>query len=257
MKAILIEISWSRSNLIKEFREITEIAAIQLDVIDGMTVSEGTFHSYIRPTYHLWKKNKTGDSLYSDWWLAPTFPQVMENFSEWNHPISEQPWIIWNNDLLNVWKMNSERHNYPPLWPKGVIHLHEEIKKRNLPFFYESSSKSAKTPNNNTAEEKVMSLSQLISRKVLLQDLPVKTFVVPTEPKSKSQDPSVRRLIKLLERDETTIEEITDWSGLSFTQVKSILLLNRPLNRFQKERLNQAWTMWESVQELKGKWGKL
>ncbi|MFA9557489.1 hypothetical protein ACERII_09305 [Evansella sp. AB-rgal1] len=245
MNAIMVEISWSSNKGKGHFREMTEIAACQLQSVDGIVVEGGTFHSFIRPVFQKWKKSRVSHPNYSDWWLAPTYSDVMVKFDEWYGSVGNVPWIVWNRYLFSVWEENRNKFQNYSVLPTQVISMEKELKGRNIPY---------KKSEQLQAKNKLKHLTNLLFT-LPLEELKPEEFHLPKkEDEHYKQNGSIKNLSGLLEQNTITLSDIKEWSHLSEKHLVDIFFRKQKVNSFQLQRLQEAWTMWQTLQELQESW---
>ncbi|MDQ0258033.1 putative CopG family antitoxin [Evansella vedderi] len=254
MKAILVEINSMKENK-RDFSEMIEIAAIQMSVIDGMTIRGGTFHSYIRPVFLHWKLKRATHSQYSHWWLAPTFTQVMNDFQKWSDSIGNCPWLVWDEKVFSIWGRNALKHNYKIAWPSEVIYLKKEMLNRNILFSGRTSTSSFS--KEGYTKNRINLFSEFLTNSLPLTNFKVYSFQAPIVPLVailEQRESIVEKLDKLVNKKKVTLEEIAEWSSLSNYHVEEIFKKQRRLNKFERERLLEAWTMWETLNDFDQSW---
>ncbi|MBU9711152.1 hypothetical protein [Evansella tamaricis] len=266
MKAILVEIGSSRGTGKESFKEMTELAAVQLHLVDGIIVTGGTFHSFIRPVFQHWKKKRANHPNYPNWWLAQPFPKVMEKFNHWHAQLGEIPWIVWNHESINIFQENSKRHEFPVEWGSEIIFLKHELEKRSIPFPTRHTSSGTKSFGNKEsytaiAADRAKRFSQLVSRKLLIHDLdfiPFSNVLLELdhlkEAKKVKREKVIINLQKIIENGKLSLEEVAEWSRLSTAEVTEILQSDAPLTPFERERMNNAWITWKEVESLRDQW---
>ncbi|MDG5786341.1 hypothetical protein QA612_02480 [Evansella sp. AB-P1] len=260
MKAILMEINWTKEKGFNNFCEMTEIAAIQLQVVDGILIEGGSFHSFIRPVFSPWKKENHPN--YSDWWLASTFPSVMRKFTQWYESLGDIPWIVWNDYLFTILVMNMERHNYFFHGAKRTVFLQNELKKRKRPYHFQevvlNQIKDKEKSGQEVeilASEKIAILRKMVVNTMNLNELTMESFTFKSNMRRKMngrhhKDLVITKLIGLLKDGDITIDDIAEWSRLSKDRVVQILSSNTIINDYYRKQLNEAWTMWITIEEM-------
>lgn len=255
MRAILVHIGWV-TNPKTAFCEMTEIAAMELQAIDEIIVCGGTFHSYIRPIFQHWKLKKANHNQYTNWWLAPTYTQVMNDFSRWMDGKKTLPWIVWSNKTFSVWQSNSVKHEYQIRFPKMAMYLQKEFQERGVHYSVTLSYLSEKDKEAYT-KKVVREFGQLLSSSVpftKLELMPLHVPVVSLQKKDVQKDRIVNQLLKLVQENKVTLDEISEWSRLTKAHIDRIFKDGKKINKFERERLREAWTMWETVMDFREDW---
>ncbi|WP_096188146.1 3'-5' exonuclease family protein [Evansella halocellulosilytica] len=243
MRGIVIEIDWLNLNKGQtSFYEMTEIAVKQIEVVDGLLIDGGTFHSFIRPVFSHWKKKKAIDPHFSEWWLAPTFPHVMKRFENWLGSIGKVPWIFPANEAIEVWVENAKRHDYMMKWPAQCMTINNES--------------HARIVRNRTKKQIIARLDKRIKglKDHLLSDkYEIKQFHLEHTIQRK-RDPLIVKVLHLIETNDVTLANISEWGEISELELNMLLSGKEDINSFQKEKLEQALTLWESIGEFEKKW---
>ncbi|MCD8508633.1 MAG: hypothetical protein LRY73_01110 [Bacillus sp. (in: Bacteria)] len=253
MKAILVHIGWVQ-NPKTGFCEMTEIAAMELQEIDGLVISGGKFHSYIRPVFQHWKLKRANHGQYSHWWLAPTYTQVMNDFSQWLETKNDFPWIVWSKKTFSVWQKNGARHDYKLFFPENVVYMKKELERINHLYALDNDRFMGDKEDPYSVKI-VRELSQILTQLPLgsLKLHPLQQPIAQRKIVGKKET-VVNQLLQLVDDQKVSIDEIAEWSGLSKSHILRIFGNEKKLNKFERERLMEAWTMWETVIDLRKNW---
>ncbi|MET3289308.1 UNVERIFIED_CONTAM: inhibitor of KinA sporulation pathway (predicted exonuclease) [Brevibacillus sp. OAP136] len=123
MNFIIFDLEWNAATKKHHVSEIFEIAAIKVKEVDGMLVIGDSFHSFVRPMFHITDRTKRLTQVkVPDTWLAKRFPQVYKKFLKW---IGKEDFVLcsWGPDDKREFMRNCELH-----------HLQTDLMNKHLDF---------------------------------------------------------------------------------------------------------------------------
>ncbi|ADU29678.1 hypothetical protein [Evansella cellulosilytica] len=255
MKYILLEVGWKKVNKNQNlaFRELTEIVAVEVQIIDDIFIKGSKYHSYIRPVYQHWKKKK-GVQHYSNWWLAPTFNDVMKTFQNWYSAYKNYPWVVSNRKVISILDENINKHDCHFYWPKEIVYVNDIYNHMEKDIIAHKKQKEHSGGHQSHCEEKVNQLI-LSFMKLRKEFIVSKPFVSPAPKKRRQQLAIVKQLKTLIEEQKVSVEEIAEWSQLSGRDINCILKQEKRINYIEEKKLTHAFHTYREVNALTESWG--
>lgn len=128
MEYVVLDLEWNIVRRKSDRPEITEIGAVKVKDIDGLTLLGAYFHSYVKPSFSSVNKRtkKLTGLTVPDIWLAPKFPKVIERYKRWVKG-GKQILCTWSDNDIEVLLKNCNYHNADKSWLQRYIDLQQEI----------------------------------------------------------------------------------------------------------------------------------